>query len=291
MAPAPDRRREVVAARSSARRVEDRHVRHITVGLFGKKHFLIFVGEQQAAIKKGVQPLIVGLVIVGDQRMVVTLPALQVHAEKICPTSGRQQVGFAFAIEIKAGLGAGRGIDAIGCENLADQLIVRFVGRERFVQILLPLGDRDILFRLAAPSMPRRIRLTCAGRTRGWPAGLNQCGTFVGRSIGGKGPGFNNRWDSPDQVQGRAAEFGVTGRRGERDQRIGLDQPINLLVQWLVRTQAHAHATDRAADSHERVRPAGGLSAARQSRHDPGSGACELLRHRASGRRASILGG
>ena len=85
MVRAPVRRRAIAAGPFLARRIEDRHVRDIAVGLFGEEYFLVLVGEEDAAIEEGVQPLVVSLVVIGNQRMIVALGALQIHAEEDAP--------------------------------------------------------------------------------------------------------------------------------------------------------------------------------------------------------------
>src|SRR5690606_26021271 len=103
--------------------------------------------DHVAAAEEGVQAVVVFLQIVLDERVVVALGTLEVHAQEESANVLRQQVGLSLADEVELGGGAGFGVGAIGGEDLLDELVPGFVGGKGGAQELVPLGRRDVLAR------------------------------------------------------------------------------------------------------------------------------------------------
>ena len=94
---------------------EDRLVAGIAVRSLGEERlFLSGIGEQRRPLEEGVHPVIVGLKIVIDERMVVTLSTLQIHPEEHASRVSGEQVRFGRAVHHELGGGTESRIDAIG---------------------------------------------------------------------------------------------------------------------------------------------------------------------------------
>ncbi len=103
-------------------------------GLFGIRL------KQGTAAHKRQQPVILGLLVIGNQRMVVAFGALDVPAEKHSRRVASHKVDREiFPVQVKPHRGAVVRIHAIGGENLAGQLIVGLVLFHRREQVGIPI--------------------------------------------------------------------------------------------------------------------------------------------------------
>src|SRR5262245_8398993 len=89
-------------------------------------------------MEKGKNAVIHVLLVIVDQRMIMTLGALKIDAEKEAADIARQGMRFAVSIDEKPRRGTCFRIGAIRREDLARQLIPRFVRGNRLAQELTP---------------------------------------------------------------------------------------------------------------------------------------------------------
>src|SRR5262249_26053664 len=125
---------------------EDRLKGYIALGLFRQDGlFLGGIIVERAAAEKGIQPVIVLLLVGVDQRVIGALGAVEVHPQEEPADVLGDQVGLGLAVQVEPGGGAGLGVAAVGREDFADQLVVGFILGEGGAQKFLPLGGRDNL--------------------------------------------------------------------------------------------------------------------------------------------------
>jgi hypothetical protein len=107
---------------------EDGFEAGFAVGFFGERDLPgLGVGEERGAVKEGEQAVVVFLVVVVDERVVVALAALQVHAEGDAANVAGEEVGLGVAVEHEAGCGSRLHVQAIGSDQFTEELVERFV--------------------------------------------------------------------------------------------------------------------------------------------------------------------
>ena len=122
------------------RRVEHALVRHLALGFLRDDRLPLPRLEHIAPVQEGEHALIVILLVVIDERMIVALGAVQVHAEEEPGDVAREEIGVAIAVEGELGGGAKLGIGAVRGEHLAHQLIPGAIAREGIAEVFFPLG-------------------------------------------------------------------------------------------------------------------------------------------------------
>ncbi len=122
--------------------------------------------------------------------MIVALGALQVHAEEQPADVLGERVDFALAVQVKLGGRALLRVDAVGGQNLADELVVWLIGGEGAVQELAPFRPLDVLVGPAIHQQHVEEVGHVAGVTLAGQQFIDELDALVQRFVGEKCPRF-----------------------------------------------------------------------------------------------------
>ena len=181
---------------------------------------------------EGEQAVIVGLKIVIDNRMVVALGTLHVHAEHHSADVAGDDVRLAIAVEQEAGGGAGGLVAAIGGQQLAAQLIERLARGKRLPQVLLPIPGIRVFVGppLDQHHVPSDRHL--AGILRAGQQAVDQPGPLVAGRIRQELAGLASSRDIAGQIEINAAdEIGIARLRRDRPNSGRINKRIDSFVQ------------------------------------------------------------
>src|SRR5205823_1760218 len=126
----------------------------------------LWVGKKTRAVDECEQAVIIVLVIIIDQRMVVALATLQVHAEDQAADVAGEQIWFSITVESEPGRRAMSRPSAIHFDQLPEQSVQTEIGREEFVKERLPfrLLDNFLWQALHEPGIQRNRHVSHESR-------------------------------------------------------------------------------------------------------------------------------
>ena len=137
-------------AGATRRSDEDRLERHVATGLLGLNRRLLVAVLAHHADSSGderQEPVVVGLQIVVDQRMVVALGALHVAAEEDAADVAREQLGSEARSSAKRAAGRWAGVVAVGLRESRGPARSRACSRaQHFSSQALPFIGRDVAY-------------------------------------------------------------------------------------------------------------------------------------------------
>ena len=154
--------------------------RGVSVGFLAKERlFRNVVGEDDRSIDECKQSEVIGLKVVVDERMIVTLGALQIHPEKNATDIARHDMRFSITVEEKLCCGTKARINSVCRQYFTGQSIERNVVLERRLEILLPLGRCHVF--VWTPLHQHDIERTCHvdGKSGAGHQSVNQRFAFV----------------------------------------------------------------------------------------------------------------
>ncbi|MFO0952592.1 MAG: hypothetical protein U0835_15885 [Isosphaeraceae bacterium] len=250
--------------------LEDRGELHVAVGLLAQN--LAHAGDvvELRAAQEGEDPVIMGLLVVVDEGVVVALGALEVTPEEDAADVAGRLVRLGVAVDQEPRRGAAGRVEAVGREDLGDELLVGDVLRERPPQEGMPLGRRDR--RLGAALHQHHIEDVGhpprVGRAFQQP--VDQTRPLVRRGVVEELARLVRGRNHPGEVQtDPSQELGVRGRRCGLAREPGFDQAVNRPVKRLTRGHLSDGLHTRTEQQQKRLR-LGGRHGAVLSRPDAG---------------------
>ena len=217
---------------------EHRFKRHIRMGLLDVIRLQrrplhdLEVGARSEECQEAV---IIGLPVIADQRMVVTLRALKVDAEEDPTDVAGHGVRFAHPVEEEPGLGSRGRVFTAGGEHLTNQHVVGLILLEGFQEVAHPVVGRDFGRRPPFHEHHVEKRGHVAGEMGRRQQAIDGGFPLVGGSVCEERFELLERRRHADEIDRNPPQkLAVARQRGQNADRIGRHNAVDLDVKRLL---------------------------------------------------------